>query len=175
MLPPISTSRFAHLCLPRRSLGVGGSLASPRLHSRSCPCRFTLITRTSQCLRQLPSCVAVYPRDSQSRRVLRRCSRQLHCISLAPARLDRYPRGVTGHVAHPVSSIVSRSLPLGSTATLAALPAMSLIPVAPFCSCSVCRCRQRLALQGLFGLFWIPAVVALQKILGLELSGFVFS
>ena len=28
--------------------------------------------------------------------------------------------------------IVSRSLPLGSTATLAALPAMSLTPVAPF-------------------------------------------
>jgi hypothetical protein len=68
---------------------------------------FTLITRTSQCLRQLPSCVAVYPRDSQSRRVLRRCSRQLHCISLAPARLDRYPRGFTGHVAHPSRSILS--------------------------------------------------------------------
>ena len=106
VLPPILTSRFAHLCLPRRSLGVGGSLASPRLHSRSCPCRFTLITRTSQCLRQLPSCVAVYPRDSQSRRVLCRCSRQLHCISLAPARLDRYPRGFTGHVAHPSRSIL---------------------------------------------------------------------
>jgi hypothetical protein len=53
------------------------------------------------------------------------------CISLAPARLDRYPRGFTGHVADPVSSIVSRSLPLGSTATLAVLPAMSLIPSAP--------------------------------------------
>jgi hypothetical protein len=30
------------------------------------------------------------------------------------------------------SNIVSRSLPLGSTASLAALPAMSLIPFAPF-------------------------------------------
>ena len=28
---------------------------------------FTLITRTTPCLRQLPSCVAVYPRDSRSR------------------------------------------------------------------------------------------------------------
>ena len=30
--PAIATSRFSHLCLPRRSLGEGGSLASPRLH-----------------------------------------------------------------------------------------------------------------------------------------------
>jgi hypothetical protein len=35
-------------------------------------------------------------------------------------------------VADPISSIVSRSLPLGSTAALTALPAMSLIPSAPF-------------------------------------------
>ena len=27
------------------------------------------------------------------------------CISAAPAALDRYPRGVTGHVAHPIRSI----------------------------------------------------------------------
>ena len=27
------------------------------------------------------------------------------CISAAPAALDRYPRGVTGHVAHPIHSI----------------------------------------------------------------------
>src|SRR6266480_5214050 len=60
-----------------------------------------------------------------------RSSRSLHCISLTPARLDRYPRGLTGHVAHPGRSIVSRSLPLVSTATLAALPALSLTPVAP--------------------------------------------
>jgi len=39
---------------------------------------FTLITRTAPCLRQLPSCVAVYPRDSRSRRVLCRSSHSLH-------------------------------------------------------------------------------------------------
>ena len=49
-----------------------------------------------------------------------------------PLRSTAHPRGLTGHVAHPGRSIVSRSLPLGSTATPAALPAMSLIPVAPF-------------------------------------------
>jgi hypothetical protein len=32
------------------------------------------------------------------------------CISAAPAALDRYPRGVTGHVAQPVRSIRSRML-----------------------------------------------------------------
>ena len=55
-----------------------------------------------------PSWVAVYPRDSRSRRVLCRSSQSLHCILAAPAALDRY---------------------------LAALPAMSLIPVAPFTKC----------------------------------------
>ena len=34
------------------------------------PSQLTLITRTTSCSRQLPSCVAVYPRDSRSRRVL---------------------------------------------------------------------------------------------------------
>ncbi len=29
----------------------------------------------------------------------------IHCISAAPAALDRYPRGVTSHVAHPIRSI----------------------------------------------------------------------
>ena len=33
------------------------------------------------------------------------------CISAAPAALDRYPRGVTGHVARPSRSIETRSLP----------------------------------------------------------------
>src|SRR5262249_28937853 len=33
------------------------------------------------------------------------------CISLAPARLDRFPRGFTGHVAHPSRSIETRSRP----------------------------------------------------------------
>jgi hypothetical protein len=39
---------------------------------------FALITRTARCLRQLPSCVAVYPRESRSRRVLCRISHKLH-------------------------------------------------------------------------------------------------
>jgi len=47
--------------------------------ARSYPRHFTLITRTARCLRQLPSCVAVYPRDPRSRRVLCRWSHQLHC------------------------------------------------------------------------------------------------
>src|SRR6266478_8536870 len=38
--------------------------------TRSYPRHLTLITRTAPCLRQLPSCVAVYPRDARSRRVL---------------------------------------------------------------------------------------------------------
>ena len=34
-----------------------------------------------------------------------RSSHSLHCISLAPARLDRCPCGFTGHVALPIRSI----------------------------------------------------------------------
>ena len=48
----------------------------------------------------------------------------LHCISAAPAALDRYPRGVAGHVAHPVRSILAP--------TLVTLPSISLIPPARF-------------------------------------------
>jgi hypothetical protein len=69
--------------------------------ARSYPCHFTLIARTSQCLRQLPSCVAVYPRGSQSRRVL--CPDPISSL-----KLSRYPRFFT--------------------ATLAALPSISEIP-----------------------------------------------
>src|SRR5437667_5774618 len=59
-----------------------------------------------------------HPRDARSRRVLCRSSHSLHCISAAPAALDRY---------------------------LAALPAMSLIPFAPFFGNTVIRptCRTR--------------------------------
>jgi len=39
-------------------------------HSLAATLAATLITRTARCLRQLPSCVAVYLRDSRSRRVL---------------------------------------------------------------------------------------------------------
>ena len=42
----------------------------------------------------------------RARRNEDRIARADHCISLAPARLDRYPRGFTGHVAHPGCSIV---------------------------------------------------------------------
>jgi hypothetical protein len=52
--------------------------------------------------------------------------------SLKRCIVTRETSPAVGHVAHPSRSIVSRSLPLGSTATLAALPAMSLTPVAPF-------------------------------------------
>jgi hypothetical protein len=45
-----------------------------------------------------------------------------NCISLAPARLDRYPCGFTGHVADPISSIEIRSSPNSLIATLATLP-----------------------------------------------------
>ena len=44
--------------------------------------------------------------------LLCRFSQTLHCISLAPARLDRYPRGFTGHVAHPGRSIRPLGLPI---------------------------------------------------------------
>ena len=79
------------------------------------------------------------------------------------------PRGFTGHVAHPIRSIVSRLRPQHSTATsrlcrpcrsshslhctsaapaaldryLAALPAMSLIPFAPFGQCKGKRTNAR--------------------------------
>src|SRR5437762_4224197 len=80
-----STSRFSHLCLARRSLGEGGSLASLRLHSLIARTRSLLCVDHSHgpCLRQLPSCVAVYPRDARSRRVLCRSSRSLHSTFLS--------------------------------------------------------------------------------------------
>src|SRR5439155_16869105 len=36
-------------------------------------------------------------------------TRSLRCISLAPARLDRYPHGLTDHVADPIISIHAES------------------------------------------------------------------
>jgi len=44
--------------------------SAPALLTASTLVAFTLITHTASCLRQLPSCVAVYPRDSRSRLVL---------------------------------------------------------------------------------------------------------
>src|SRR5207245_9947464 len=45
---------------------------------------FTLITRTGRACASYPSCVAVYPRDSQSRRVLCRASHALHSQQSTP-------------------------------------------------------------------------------------------
>jgi hypothetical protein len=43
-------------------------------------CGFALITRTAGACASYPSCVAVYPRDSQSRRVLCRFPQKLHSL-----------------------------------------------------------------------------------------------
>jgi hypothetical protein len=68
MAPATSTYPFAYLC----RAPPGGSIETRSLPAltRSYLVAFTLITRTAPCLRQLPSCIAVYPRDSRSRRVL---------------------------------------------------------------------------------------------------------
>jgi len=71
VLPPTSTSRFSHLCLPRRSIWEGGSLASPRLRSlvarvdSPLPSALTSIIRTAPMLAPaaLPSIRAVPNRD----------------------------------------------------------------------------------------------------------------
>ena len=52
----------AHFDLSVLPIYVARVPAAP--FTRSYPRHFTLITRTAPCLRQLPSCVAVYPRDS---------------------------------------------------------------------------------------------------------------
>src|SRR5438874_11811719 len=62
--------------------------------ARSYPRHFTLITRTPRACASYPSCVAVYPRDSHSRRVLCRFPQALHSLT----------RDVF-YVADPVSSI----------------------------------------------------------------------
>jgi len=75
--------------------------------ARRYPSRFTLITRSPRrpCA-SYPSCVAVYPRDCRSRRVLCRRSHQLHCICSLPL-ASAIRRGFTGHFADSVSSIHS--------------------------------------------------------------------
>jgi hypothetical protein len=77
---PLRSPATSRLYRPCRS--------SHSLHSRSYPRRFTLITRTSHCSRQLPSCVAVYPRDSRSRRVL--CLAR-HSLGGGGSRVPRAP------------------------------------------------------------------------------------
>ena len=110
--------------------------------TRSYPRRFTLITRNSQCLRQLPSCVAVYPSDSQSRRVLCRLAPPLHsrlrahalppycCSTLAVAYDVFFPR------KHPSGfpSMSQRLIRLQpESLTLSGLPIhVARIPATPF-------------------------------------------
>src|SRR5207247_10054569 len=124
VLPPISTCRFAHLCrtspaapfarrYPRDftfylgnlflRLFVCHNIVKNRLSYGQRPIRPRARVAQSLCHRHRAS---HHPRDARSRRVVCRSSHSLHCISAAPAALDRY---------------------------LAALPAMSLIPFAPFC------------------------------------------
>ena len=74
---------------------------------------------------------------------------RLHCISSTPAALDRYPRRVAGHVAHPVRSILAathrgfafyvacptrsietRSFSNSLAASLAVLPSLLFFPKA---------------------------------------------
>src|SRR5437588_754097 len=127
VLPPISTCRFAHLCrtspaapfarrYPRDftfylgnlflRLFVCHNVVKNRLSYGQRPIRPRARAAQSLCHRHRAS---HHPRDARSRRVLCRSSHSLHCISAAPAALDRY---------------------------LAALPAMSLIPFAPlYLSC----------------------------------------
>src|SRR5438552_18942673 len=57
--------------------------------TRRYPRRFTLITRTAPCLRQPPSCVAVYPRDET-------CS--------LPTSLAATHRGFAFYASHEVAS-----------------------------------------------------------------------
>ena len=78
-------------------------------------------------------------------------SPRLHCISAAPAALDRYlaalpamsltpvapftrcfPRSFTFYLALPKRSIETRSLPSSLITTFATFPSTSLIPSAPF-------------------------------------------
>jgi hypothetical protein len=57
--------------------------------------------RFNDCIRSIPISLTA------ASRLFRPCrsSQSLHCISLAPARLDPYPCGFSGHVARPSRSI----------------------------------------------------------------------
>src|SRR5207247_1807621 len=57
---------------------------------------FTLITSTASCLRQLPSCFAVYPRDFLNARVLCRSSHSLHSRAGSPTRNSNSNEGLPG-------------------------------------------------------------------------------
>jgi len=77
-------------------MGIIETHSLPTL-TRSYPRRFTLITRTARARASYLSCVAVYPRDSPSRRVLCRWTRQLHsCLTRGGNRADDVGRGKLG-------------------------------------------------------------------------------
>jgi hypothetical protein len=57
--------------------------------------------------------------------------RQQHCISLAPARLDRFPRGLPAMSLIPFAPLKLARRPRSLAASRAALPSISLIPCAP--------------------------------------------
>ena len=59
------------------------------------------------------------------------------CISAAPAALDRYPRGVTGHVAQPIRSIETRSLPALARCVPRSFTFYVADPSAPFADVSM--------------------------------------
>jgi len=67
---------------------------------------------------------------------------QIDQLYLGSSRCARpLPRGVTGHVAHPVRSIETRSFPNSLVATLAILHSMSRVPRAPFFLLTSSRCH----------------------------------
>jgi hypothetical protein len=67
-LPSMSLFPKAPFDLSALPIYVARVPAAP--FTRSYPRHFTLITRTARACATYPSCVAVYPRDYQSRRVL---------------------------------------------------------------------------------------------------------
>jgi hypothetical protein len=76
VLPPISTSRFAHLC----RTPPGDSIRLLPTLTRSYPRRFTLITRTARCSRQLPYLRCRLP----ARFPIATCSKSLIPVSSTP-------------------------------------------------------------------------------------------
>ena len=121
MRPPIATSRFAHLCRSRPR----GSILTPTP---------SFYLDHSHCLVLAPATLAALPStraiETRSLPTSLAAAHRGFAFYVASPKLHSLDRDVF-YVAHPIHSIVSRSLQLGSTATLAALPAMSLTPLAP--------------------------------------------
>jgi hypothetical protein len=99
--------------------------------TRSYPCRFTFYVAdpiSSIVSRQLP------PRSTVTSRLYRPCrsSHSLHCISAAPAALDRYLTALPAMSLIPFAPLKLARRPHSLAPPLVALPSMSLIPSAPF-------------------------------------------